>query len=772
MAKKVLVLGGTGAIGLYTVPELLKRGYEVHVTTRSSRASDYKNLEYIQGDAQNIQFLETILTKQYDVIIDFMIYSTDNFRLRVETLLSSCNQYIYLSSYRVFSDTDVITERSPRLLDVIKDGKFLASDEYALAKARQEDILRATGKKNWTIVRPSITYSVNRYQFGTMEQDTFIWRSLHGGQVPFPVKLKYKTTTLTWAGDTGRQIAKLVLNKDALGEDFNIATQESHTWEEIADVYKRSLKLDIKYVSLRSYFKATGGGMNDVYLVKYNRMYDRTFDNSKILSVTGERQEDMISLEVGLRKELNSFLRSPSFTVDYRTQARFDKVTGSRINLDEVSEDERIAYYSVMYFTRKKIKSIIRKFVFGLGAAKRAIRARTRIKMALQGLGLWMEARKFRNFDGAIITLTGYFNYGNVLQRYALQKFLRNSGYNFVSYVDSFSAPRDMYRIGRKARLKTPIRAVKRLFSRQRPYWYTPSFGELYPEADRLRNIINFVNKNIWIKSFSPGDDYRNYIVGSDQVWRDWWGNREAIGYYFFNFLKDKNTNRVAYAASFGKDRISEVIKPDDIDYLKPYVEQFNKISVREKSGIKMIQDAWGVGGVDVVVDPTLLLDASDYSELIDGTDVRCEKIQPIFSYVLGEVPEVEKFIKRIQDGRKQALTKISAHQESEDDVLPPVELWLKGFRDAELVITNSFHGMMFSVINNTDFIVIGKEAGGLSRVRDFLNKYGIEGRFVDEADVAKFDIRELKPIDWKSVNAKLEIAKKESSDWLLDAVR
>lgn len=382
------------------------------------------------------------------------------------------------------------------------------------------------------------------------------------------------------------------------------------------------------------------------------------------------------------------------------------------------------------------------------------------------------KKKKKVDADGAILTLTGYFNYGNVLQRYALQKSLRNNGHNFVSYVDPFSAPRDIYKIGWKIKLKTPLRAVKRFFNYQKPYWYIPSFGELYPEAGRLQNIINFVNKNIWIKPFNPDDNYKNYIVGSDQVWRDWWGNRETIGYYFFNFLKGKKINRISYAASFGKDKINEVIKPDDVDYLKPYVQEFNKISVREKSGIKIIKDAWGVDEVNAVVDPTLLLDASDYSELIDNTDVRYEKIQPIFSYVLGETPKVKKFIERVQESRKQAITKIRAHQGSEDDILPLVEFWLKGFRDAELVITNSFHGMMFSVINNTDFIIIGKENGGLSRIHDFLEQFSIKGRFIDENQIDNFNLTDLQPIKWDDVNKKLDGAKQDSLDWLLGAVR
>jgi hypothetical protein len=376
-----------------------------------------------------------------------------------------------------------------------------------------------------------------------------------------------------------------------------------------------------------------------------------------------------------------------------------------------------------------------------------------------------------QHVDGAILTLTGYFNYGNVIQRYALQKFLSKNGYTFVSYVDGHSAPREMYQINRRIKAKTPLRFVKRFLSYQKPYWYVPSFGEVYPEARGWVNIIEFVNKNILIKPYSPDDSFDSYIVGSDQVWRDWWDGSGKLGYYFLDFLKDQKANRISYAASLGKDIIEDVMSPQDVEYLKPYIEKFDSISVREKTGANIIKKTWGIENVREVVDPTLLLDASDYSQLIDGSSVKYETIQPIFTYVLGETLETRDFVKRIQDERKQALTSIRAHDGSENDTLPPVEMWLKGFRDAELVVTNSFHGMMFSIINNTDFIVIGRDVGGLSRIKDFLKKYDIKGRYVDEAELSNFDLNNLKKINWTKVNQKLKSAKEESGAWLLSAL-
>ena len=154
------------------------------VTSRSAHASDGSGVEYRQGNAKDDVFLDALLSERFDAIIDFMIYSTDAFSARCETLLSHTDHYIFLSSYRVYGDTGCapITEESPRLLDSVDDPEYLKTDEYGLAKARQENILNASGRKNYTIIRPSITYAGDRFQLGTMEANEFLVRALKGPQ--------------------------------------------------------------------------------------------------------------------------------------------------------------------------------------------------------------------------------------------------------------------------------------------------------------------------------------------------------------------------------------------------------------------------------------------------------------------------------------------------------------------------------------------------------------------------------------------------------------
>lgn len=238
----ILILGGTGAMGSHLAP-LLCRENEVTVTSRSKRESS--EVRYIQGDAHDGAFLQALLAERHwDCIVDFMHYGTAEFAARVDLLLSAAGQYIFLSSARVYADCAApITEDSPRLLDVCTDAEYLATDEYALAKARCEDILRGKVARNWTIVRPSITYSETRLQLGASEKEDWLYKALHGKPIIFSDDLAHKVTTMTYAGDVARGIATLVGNEKAFGEAFHITGSDHREWCEVLDIYRDVLKL-------------------------------------------------------------------------------------------------------------------------------------------------------------------------------------------------------------------------------------------------------------------------------------------------------------------------------------------------------------------------------------------------------------------------------------------------------------------------------------------------------------------------------------------------
>lgn len=360
---KILIMGGTGAIGVYLVPELLNRNHEVHVTTRHSKCSDDKHLSFICGDARDQDFIKnTTNSTKYDAIIDLMSYRTSEFRGIYKTLLDRTKHYLFMSSYRVFANAGMepITERSARLLDVCNDKEYLATDEYALAKARQEDILRVSGRNNWTILRPCITYSQSRFQFGTLEANTICYRALQNIPVIMAREILSKSTTMTWAGDVARLVAKLVMNDKALGEDYNVVTNEHHTWAELASYYRDFIGLEIVETDLDTFIGVVGGP----YQVKYDRLFNRILDNSKVLRTTGVEQSDFVSLQEGLKRELVEFKRNPCFQYpDLYLNARMDKVARSRISLEGFGFREKVRYYAEQYTHLQSILNLRAKFM-------------------------------------------------------------------------------------------------------------------------------------------------------------------------------------------------------------------------------------------------------------------------------------------------------------------------------------------------------------------------------------------------------------------------
>jgi len=309
--KRILVLGGTGAIGRHTVRALLDEGYTVDVVALDQPRSDDPRLTYTVGNAMDIGYIRRLLTQtHYDGIIDYMIYHTAQFAERFELFLENTDHYVYLSSYRIYADDTVITEQSPRLLDVSTDEEFLKTEDYSLYKARCENILRASKYKNWTITRPTITYSELRYQLVTLEADYFIPRALAGKTILLPREAMEVEAAMTYAGDAGRMFAKLMLNPKAYGETFTIGTAEHHPWKYVAECYTDLLGAKIEWIDREDFLRIRSGGKEinpaAAYQLDYDRLFNRAIDNRKVLEATGLSQADFMPLKEGLKRVLNA----------------------------------------------------------------------------------------------------------------------------------------------------------------------------------------------------------------------------------------------------------------------------------------------------------------------------------------------------------------------------------------------------------------------------------------------------------------------------------
>lgn len=345
----VLVLGGTGAIGNHVVSILSKNNQDVYVTSRSNRESKL-NIHYIKGNAKDVAFLKILLQERHwSTIIDFMAYSTSEFSERYNFLLDSCDQYIFISSSRVYANSNMpLREDSPRLLDCVRDDNYIATDEYALSKARQENFLFNSNKRNWTIIRPYITYDQNRLQLGVLEKEEWLYRAIKVRPIVFCEEISSKQTTFTYGYDVAYGIYKMIGNKNCLGEAYHLTSDKTKTWGDLLNIYKEvfykcnGFYPEVKMVPLETFLKCRNQSL--YYQVVYDRLYNRVFDTSKSKKIVDV--DKFIEPNDGIQECMSKFLMSPKFKwIDWEHEAVKDKICGCFAHLSEFSKATNFLRY-------------------------------------------------------------------------------------------------------------------------------------------------------------------------------------------------------------------------------------------------------------------------------------------------------------------------------------------------------------------------------------------------------------------------------------------
>jgi len=306
MKKTVLVLGSSGAMGRYLVPCLADLGYAVTGVSLDEEKPYNENVTCIKGNAMDKAFVAQLLEQRYDGIVNFMDYGDQPFADWYKLFLDNTDHYIFLSSCRVYADEEVpVRETSPRLLDVSTDAELLASNDYCIHKAKAEDLLWSTDYNNFTIVRPATTFSQMRFQLTTLEATNTVGRAMKGKKVVLPMQAKDKPATLCWGGDVAKMIAHLMFKPETMRQAYNVCSSESHTWGEIADFYKELCGLEAVWVDKEDYLQIrsrTPGIAREVrWQLEYARMFRRVTDNSKMLAVTGLKQEQFMPLRDALK---------------------------------------------------------------------------------------------------------------------------------------------------------------------------------------------------------------------------------------------------------------------------------------------------------------------------------------------------------------------------------------------------------------------------------------------------------------------------------------
>lgn len=358
-----------------------------------------------------------------------------------------------------------------------------------------------------------------------------------------------------------------------------------------------------------------------------------------------------------------------------------------------------------------------------------------------------------------ILTQPLNINYGGLLQNYALQQILKKEGHMVIT-IDWINKEFPLTFRQKLSKFKHTI--FNSPFHKK--YLINESFGLF---KDNNINSTRIVSNNSDFLIFAKEYGIEAFVVGSDQCWRPKY-SYPYIEEMFLSFAKDmKNVKRIAYAASFGTDKWE--FSEEETQQCSKLVSFFDCVTVRESSGIDLCKRYLGVNA-NLVLDPTLLLLKQDYISLLLTEDIPSSP-GSLYYYVLDNNTEITKFIGHVANDTGYTPFCVSMVNKNVRDnpgivLRPSVYSWIKGFLDAKMIIVDSFHGMVFSVIFNKPFWVIGNKARGMSRFESLLELLGLEDRLLHMNSCYNVDFN--KKIDWDSVNSKLDILRIKSMNLLL----
>ena len=353
-----------------------------------------------------------------------------------------------------------------------------------------------------------------------------------------------------------------------------------------------------------------------------------------------------------------------------------------------------------------------------------------------------------------IVTQPLYNNYGGLLQNFALQQVLKRLGHEpkTIDFVGRVSFTR--YLLSTCKQLLISVLKCRR--PQIKPYVAIPTF--------RNHIMADFVNNHIdrtkivhsYNKKIVNGEHFDAVITGSDQVWRPIYNI--CIEDMFLKFVPD-SIKKIAYAASFGVDTWeynAELTKT-----CSKYAKRLNAISVRESTGFALCKDYLGVDAT-CVLDPTILAGADAYKPLLKE---KTEEQDYLFAYILDVTPEKQAYVESMAKSR--GLKAII--QSADKNATLYVEDWLSMIANSSLVVTDSFHGSVFSILFHRDFYSIVNIARGGTRFSSLLSPLGLEHRM---GDVSKLQSLEPSPIDWIQVDYIIDKHRQDSMNFLTNALK
>lgn len=369
-----------------------------------------------------------------------------------------------------------------------------------------------------------------------------------------------------------------------------------------------------------------------------------------------------------------------------------------------------------------------------------------------------------------ILTLPFNNNYGGYLQAYALMTVLKSMGHQVVLIY------RRNNRRSKKRRIKMSIKNIFKAILGKDVISIIPN-----QEAEHRfkgQKMMRFVDRYITPISkplFSSSAMYKyirnsNFdmiVVGSDQVWRPDYG-QEHVQDFFLTDLKQDNKGKprlISYAASFGADRPCYTER--EMQECGEALKNFVRVSLREQKGLEIIINfKWKCqNNPEVVLDPTFLLPVNHYKSLLPSDlSVAHGKMFCYFLDKSDDSLEIQKEVSRLT-GLELFSVIDTQNWQKKDYIMPSIEDWLSGIRDAAFVLTDSYHGMVFSIIFNKPFLVKCNESRGAGRFSTVLSLLNLENRLVSDVNNISEVIKS--EMNWKGINEKLNEIIGESKRFL-----
>ncbi|MDU1232063.1 polysaccharide pyruvyl transferase family protein [Clostridium sp.] len=353
-----------------------------------------------------------------------------------------------------------------------------------------------------------------------------------------------------------------------------------------------------------------------------------------------------------------------------------------------------------------------------------------------------------------IITLNGYFNYGNRLQNYALQHAIEMLNFECETILnDTYILKQNNKNNSKVDKIKyflkkdflSQLITINEKINKKRIQKINQNRTEIFKEFSKkylnetqFSISINNIRKNLENK-------YEYFVSGSDQVWNP---NDPMVSEINFMTFAPKS-KRLTYAPSFGVSSIPEKYKKD---YSK-WLEGLDNISVREEEGAKIVRDLTGKEAV-VLIDPTMLLSKEKWLS-ISKEHYNKPKGKYLLTYFLGEMSKDSKErLKKIAKNKNLEIVNLADIKHKKYYGTGPSE-FIDYIDNAEIFMTDSFHGCVFSLLLETPFIVCDreghtKEENMGSRIETFVKKFKLESRKfnnIKEEDIFKCNYSESKKI-------------------------